>query len=251
VQRLFDFGPLAGTGYLLLLDGAALGPPAEAEAVALDAGASGLVVPPGWVAEHRFTSGIPLLLSTGRWCTREDTLVAATAGAAGLAVNLALDTWNGPEREAVARATEVGLVSIVRDVTLSEHDLDWESVAALGAPLCCYAWRSPPALRFRPRTRVDPGGDVLDEGDVDGVMRDLRAAVARSGRMGLLGLLPGPSPDRLRRAVRGAVVNKRAGGLGGWLGGYFGERAGDREEVVAMGRAVREVWLCGRVRGTT
>jgi class I fructose-bisphosphate aldolase len=249
-QSLFDAGRLAGTGYLCLLD--MVGPiddPCRFAELAVDGGCSGLVLD----ARHldavapRYAHRVPLVVGLPVDADAATLRRVRDLGVVGIEAAHSPAPQDVDAPALVARAAAEGLpVLLCPHVAAAEPGVTG-ALAAAGAALVSVDLAGPPALRPRPsKALLDATGDTgLGPDAVQAALATLRAGYARGGRAVTLGTVPWSGGDPLRRALRAAVLQKRAGGFGLVAGLAATERPFD--EAVALLHAVQDVYACGSI----
>jgi class I fructose-bisphosphate aldolase len=244
-QALFDAGRLAGTGHLCLLD--LVGPaedPARFGELAVEGGCSGLVL----ALRHldavapRFAHRLPLIVGISADADASVLRRVRDAGAVGVELSLPEDIDGAA---IVATAAAEGLPALLSPLTAAAEPSVTGALAAFGAAMVAVDLAGPPALRPRPHKVAE----ALAPEDVGPALLALKAGHLRAGRAATLGSVPwggaaGPGGS-LRRALRGAVLHKRAGGFGAIAG--LAATALPLEEAVALLHAVQDVWACGAI----
>lgn len=239
-QALFDAGRLGGTGYLSLLD--LVGPiddPARFAELAVDGGCSGLVLAERFLdaVAPRYAHRLPLIVGLAADADAATLRRVRDLGAVAIEVALAEDA---DATELVARAAAEGLPALLSPHVAAAEPGVTGALAAFGAALVGVDLAGPPCLRPRPARQMGP----LEPDDVGPALSRLRAGYARAGRAVTLGTVPWGA-DPLRRALRGAVIQKRAGGFGLVAGLAATDRPFD--EAVALLHAVQDVYACGAI----
>lgn len=249
-QALFDAGRLAGTGYLCLLD--MVGPiddPRRFAELAVDGGCSGLVLD----ARHldavapRYAHRVPLVV--GLPADADAAAFRRVRDLGVTAVEVALSpALEGPDVDAaalVARAAAEGLPMLLCPQVAAAEPGVTGALATAGAALVGVDLAGPPALRPRPSRELLDAGDSVSVDAVGLALATLRAGYTRAGRAVTLGTVPWGGADPLRRALRAAVLQKRAGGFGLVAGLAATERPFD--EAVALLHAVQDVYADGGI----
>ncbi|MDP2308179.1 MAG: hypothetical protein Q8P18_19320 [Pseudomonadota bacterium] len=264
-QALFDAGRLAGTGYLSLLD--MVGPiddPCRFAELAVDGGCSGLVLD----ARHldavapRFAHRVPLVVGLPVDADAATLRRVRDLGVVGVEVAVSPDLGgtdlDGTGLDAttlVALASAEGLPAFLSPHVAAAEPGVTGALAGYGAAMVSVDLAGPPAFRPRPSkalgsldagsadVRGPDGGSIIAE-SVGPALTTLRAGFGRAGRAVTLGTVPWGG-DPLRRALRGAVLQKRAGGFG--LVAGLAATARPFDDAVALLHAVQDVYACGAI----
>jgi class I fructose-bisphosphate aldolase len=192
---------------------------------------------------------LPLIVRTSPGAGAADAVARRlrNAGAVGICVPLSADPAATPEGIlALVAATQAeGLFALVHTPIPAGPPREGLPITAatLGGAL---AWQDLVAAPLDPNmaTGVSRAGATKADGAVVEALRAQHAA-GWLGRVGMLGGTPEGGKDPLRSALRGAVFNKRAGGMGQVTG--RSAAALPREQGVALLHAIQDVYLCGSV----